>query len=275
METRYRKYYEPTEREQLWGLSVRGVGSYHATSGDIDFSGRLFPSFIMALIVNGSGTFWPEPDHPEKINSGTLIRVAPHTWHRYHPDENVGWKQHWVVFDGAYAELLYNRGVLGPPRSYVSVGHDDLLVHGMERLVETSRSETPFISAELRGLLFQVIQRGSELVKRSALGSRLPAVHAMMDHIERHWRDSIHVEDLSAKFGLSDSHLRRLFRRETGMSPRDYQLSIRINNAKSLLEQQHMTVQEVAWAVGMEDQYYFSRLFKARTGVPPSHWCGM
>ena len=59
------------------------------------------------------------------------------------------------------------------------------------------------------------------------------------------------------------------------MSPTEYQQSIRINEAKFLLEQGRMSVQEVARSVGIEDQYYFSRLFKARTGIAPSLWRGV
>lgn len=79
----------------------------------------------------------------------------------------------------------------------------------------------------------------------------------------------------AGELGVSDSHLRRIFRQDTGMSPTEYQQSIRINEAKFLLEQGRMSVQEVARSVGIEDQYYFSRLFKARTGIAPSLWRGV
>jgi len=41
---------------------------------------------------------------------------------------------------------------------------------------------------------------------------------------------------------------------------------------KSLLEQGDLSVKEVAYRLGFEDQYHFSRLFKKKTGIAPSQW---
>lgn len=275
MGERFRRYYEPTTRELDWGLSVRGVGTYEADTGDIDAAGRWFPYFIIVLIVSGGGTFWWNAGEAERIGAGAVIRVAPDVWHRYQPEKGRGWKQYWVVFDGEYAAGLYERGLFGPPRSVIQAGEDDTLRHAMEHLVDTARMNAPGAAGELRLGLLRVIQRTVQLARHEELGSRLPMVRAATDHIERTWRQRLDVSALAGELGVSDSHLRRIFRQDTGMSPTEYQQSIRINEAKILLEQGRMSVQEVARAVGIDDQYYFSRLFKARTGVAPSLWRGV
>jgi len=56
------------------------------------------------------------------------------------------------------------------------------------------------------------------------------------------------------------------------MTPYQYYIQIKIYKAESLLEQQDLSVKEVAYKIGFEDQYYFSRLFKNKTGVSPSEW---
>ena len=74
---------------------------------------------------------------------------------------------------------------------------------------------------------------------------------------------------LAEKFNLSQSHFRKLFKGFTGLSPVEYRNGLRIERAKELLSRNTVSVSEVALAVGIEDQFYFSRIFKEAEGVSP------
>jgi AraC-like DNA-binding protein len=54
------------------------------------------------------------------------------------------------------------------------------------------------------------------------------------------------------------------------MTPYQYFIHIKIQKAKSLLTQKDASVKEVAYKLGFDDQFYFSRLFKNKTGFSPS-----
>jgi AraC-like DNA-binding protein len=56
------------------------------------------------------------------------------------------------------------------------------------------------------------------------------------------------------------------------MAPYQYYIQIKIDKACRLLEQENISVKEAAFKLGFKDQYYFSRLFRQKTGVTPSHW---
>ena len=72
------------------------------------------------------------------------------------------------------------------------------------------------------------------------------------------------------------SHFRTDFQTEYrdrfGISPFEDLIGIRIARAKLLLLHGAMSVEEVAERVGFSSIYYFSRIFRARTGVSPSAW---
>ncbi len=58
----------------------------------------------------------------------------------------------------------------------------------------------------------------------------------------------------------------------SGVSPYQYFLHLKINRAKDLIAEGEYSIKEIAYMLSFENQYYFSRLFKSKTGVPPSQW---
>jgi AraC-like DNA-binding protein len=82
---------------------------------------------------------------------------------------------------------------------------------------------------------------------------------------------AINLPVISEQLGISTSRLNEIFKTYTSMTPYQYYIHIKIHKAESLLEEE-LPVKEVAYKMGFEDQYYFSRLFKNKTGVSPSDW---
>ena len=74
-------------------------------------------------------------------------------------------------------------------------------------------------------------------------------------------------EDVVAMFDSAAA-----FRRYTGLTPYQYFLQLRIHRAKELLSDPDVQVKEVAARLRFDNQYYFARLFKKKTGVTPSAW---
>ncbi|MFQ9395940.1 MAG: helix-turn-helix domain-containing protein [Lachnospiraceae bacterium] len=69
---------------------------------------------------------------------------------------------------------------------------------------------------------------------------------------------------------LSIGHLSTLIRRETGLSFSEYVTAKRMEDAKKLLCQENLSVEEVAEQVGYHDYFYFTKAFKKYAGVSPS-----
>ena len=73
---------------------------------------------------------------------------------------------------------------------------------------------------------------------------------------------------------ISRNYLYTLFKREYGVSPKEYLMTLRIQKAKLLFsdQSQPLSVSEVAYAVGFNDPLYFSRVFRKITGTSPSNY---
>jgi AraC-like DNA-binding protein len=76
----------------------------------------------------------------------------------------------------------------------------------------------------------------------------------------------------AAAVGLSTSHLRALFEKWLGESPKRFHSRYRIEQAQRLLSKQNLPVSEVALHVGFSDVHHFSRVFKQFTGLAPSRY---
>ena len=87
----------------------------------------------------------------------------------------------------------------------------------------------------------------------------------MLEHLDQ----PLQVATLAARACVSPSHFFVLFKRRTGCPPIDYFIRLRMRRARELLEAGSLHVKEVAAALGYEDPFYFSRMFKSVNHVAP------
>ncbi len=78
------------------------------------------------------------------------------------------------------------------------------------------------------------------------------------------------LEELAKVSSLSESRLSHLFREQMGETPMQYLEKRRIEQAQNLLQMTGKTVSQVAYEVGFNNPFYFSRVFKRRMGMNPS-----
>jgi transcriptional regulator GlxA family with amidase domain len=78
------------------------------------------------------------------------------------------------------------------------------------------------------------------------------------------------VASMTSRSGLRPRTFARRFKAATGYQPMDYVQTIRIEEAKQLLEANYASVEEIGHAVGYEDPTFFRRLFKRRVGMTPA-----
>ncbi len=77
------------------------------------------------------------------------------------------------------------------------------------------------------------------------------------------------VSELAPALNISGAYLRRLFKEEYHMTPKEYLTLCRLEIAKSLLNTEYFSIREVSERSGFENEKYFSTVFKKYCGVPP------
>lgn len=95
-------------------------------------------------------------------------------------------------------------------------------------------------------------------------------IEKALSYIEKHFKQSLSLEEMSNGVGLSRYHLSRTFKQYLGKSFKEYLTERRITEAKHLMAHDDKNVTEACFAVGFNDTSYFARVFRKREGISPS-----
>ena len=94
-------------------------------------------------------------------------------------------------------------------------------------------------------------------------------VEEICEHMKNHIYGNLSLDDLTERFHFGKSFLCEQFKKNTGKSPINYYLDLKLSEAKRLLREGDMTITEIAENLGFESPEYFSRYFKKRVGHSP------
>ncbi|NGZ77640.1 helix-turn-helix transcriptional regulator, partial [Saccharibacillus alkalitolerans] len=88
--------------------------------------------------------------------------------------------------------------------------------------------------------------------------------------IGRRFAEPLTAERLASELNVSASHLRKIFLRYAGETPKSYISALRLRHAERYLLHTDMKLHAIAGACGYGDEFHFSRTFKKRKGLSPS-----
>ncbi len=120
-------------------------------------------------------------------------------------------------------------------------------------------------------LLWQVLFEISELPHRNKTISK-SKVSDVISFIEKHYCDNFSSKDVEKYIGFSYKYISSIFKTETGMTIKEYQLMLRIRQAAKLLCSTDLDIAEISDKIGFYDPFYFSRIFKREKGFSPSKY---
>ncbi|MDR2500105.1 MAG: AraC family transcriptional regulator [Treponema sp.] len=177
--------------------------------------------------------------------------------------------EHWVGFTGSYFSGLVREGILSRDRIFFKPGLNETILAMYNGIFDEVRSQRPLYQlkacVQIMGLIGETLSYERRLSQPNVYEDIVNRTKGLM---ESNIYGEINLSSISGQIGLSASRLNEVFKTYTSMTPYQYYIHIKIHKAESLLEQD-MAVKEVAFRLGFEDQYYFSRLFKHKTGVSP------
>lgn len=224
---------------------------------------------ILALAVAGRARYQTDTESFD-ARRGTMLFFPRGTAHAAQSDPDDPWSFYSVgfVLEPASPGVADRIAALDPHRTF---GNTRQLQDLFEQLDRAWNSGMPGFSMACRGLVMLLMQQYLAAAERRRHAvPHAATIEAVVERMHQHVGRVDAVGDLARQAGLSESRFRDLFKAVTGCSVTRYQNRLRIQAAQDLLADGSMAVGEVAEELGFRDVYYFSRLFKRFTGVPPS-----
>jgi two-component system response regulator YesN len=97
-------------------------------------------------------------------------------------------------------------------------------------------------------------------------------IEEIKNFIKDNFYQPLSVNKLCQKFHYTPSYFSTMFKKEAGITYRDYLKKIRIEKAKELMKKTSLTISEVAFEVGYQNFNVFWEAFKSREGISPKEW---
>lgn len=111
-----------------------------------------------------------------------------------------------------------------------------------------------------------------EYIQKERTDGKQAVVRRAQDILMQRFSGEITLPELAEQLDLTPGYLSALMKKYIGKTFSEYLTYLRIEQAKKLLRQTHDKIYAVAVAVGYEDAFYFSRIFKRETGMTPGDW---
>lgn len=112
-----------------------------------------------------------------------------------------------------------------------------------------------------------------KLKVRSYFNGLSPArLQKAIEYIREHLAQNPSITEIAQMVGMSPFYFSRLFKQSTGLTPHQYLLKCRIEQAKQLLRATNLSIATVATQVGFVDQSHLARHFKRQVGISPSQF---
>jgi AraC-like DNA-binding protein len=209
------------------------------------------------------------------ICPGELLVIPADVPHAYGADAKTPWSVYWFLAEGVLnADCSAAMGVdVGNP--VIAVGHDSKLIslfvelidvleegHDPEHLLHGSS-----IVAHLLSLIIRCQRQATRLVPNAA-----QRVSASIEFMQRNLAHALDIAQLSRMAKLSPSYYSALFKRQTGRSPLDYFLQLRMQRAAELVDATNQSVKAIAARLGYADALYFTRVFTGVHGMSPTDY---
>ena len=282
-------HYPPvTPMDKAWGLQVlcldntntlleqRPVCLVDENGLDLWKVGRVLPHYQISYIMEGRGAFRSEQAGEVELCTGDMFLMFPGVWHAFAPDENTGWDEYYVRFEGVQADRLLEYQIISHYSPIFRLGSTpvvgQLFREMHEVVVAQPMVENRILASMLGVILAHAVNEAG--VYADAGAGRDPQFSGARTYLEEHHNENVDVCALARSVGTSYPVLRRLFHAATGLAPHKYHLHLRINRAKEMLENPEFRVKDVARMLGFEDESYFSRVFRREVGCSPTEWKG-
>jgi len=232
--------------------------------------------YLIHIVLEGEGVF-EALGETHRCAAGDAFVIFPDILVKYEADEEKPWKYMWVGFSGSIVEEALESIGITPDRAVVRNCPLEQLGPMFDHVFNSlDRTEYAAIgSMEASGwlrLILGKLARQEEAREEGRRASRATSYHQIEQAIRLlslQYAQQLSIETIAKTLGYHRTHLTKLFKEATGVSPQQYLYKVRMKKAEELLGG-GLTVAQIASSVGYSDPLFFTKQFHKWSGMSPT-----
>ena len=195
---------------------------------------------------------------------GQIVVLPRGLDHEYWGAPEDPWSIIFSNFRGQFATTILQEYGLGDTYCYSGENLRDMFSI-MEQIQSSDESES-MIQAKLVGFFNQLVYRLAVSQMEASYSAEAVALREyLVDNLDR----IVTNQELAEQIYRSVDYCVKLFNREYGTTPYNFQLNEKMKIARGLLSDTMLPIAEIGFRLGYRDTAYFSGLFKTKTGLSP------
>lgn len=257
-------------------LHITDIGYYPKAYNHYRERTEAINQHVFIYCIEGGG--WFKIDGREfAVTENQYFILPAGVSHSYGANENNPWTIYWIHFKGKLASNFvcnHDHPIEIRPNSHSRISDRIELFEEIFRTLEMgySRENLQYVCTMFHhylGTLNYVQQyrdaKNNESQKNDIVTA---AIHYMQENIEK----TLTLYEIAEHTGYSPSYFTAMFNQRTNYPPLTYFNQLKIQQACKLLDFTSMKINQICYKIGIEDAYYFSRLFSKIMGMSPSEY---
>lgn len=213
------------------------------------------PYWLIHFVVSGFG-YYRIGEREYNISPGEMFVIPPFEETFYKADTKKPWSYIWIGFTAS-------NGLPSELKDVVHCPEAIKVFDSMKNCENFASGKSAYLSAKLWELFALLLCNQKP---------QTDYVQYALDCIHSEYMNNITVEQISDRLNLDRSYFSTMFKKKTGVSPKQYLTNYRMNIAASLMTEKNTSITVIAYSVGYSDLFTFSKAFKRHYGVSPNEY---
>lgn len=234
---------------------------YHSCTGFRDMH-------LIHIIKSGKGTF---EINGKKYSLGPndLFYMPPNALASYCSDSKDPWEYYYFAFNGSYSLELIQSTIFKNNNYVGKIENCDTIINIIRTAAEDIMSkEFP----QLYGCeqLFKILPY--IMIPKASETNTSKYIEEAENYIKAHYHENISINKIAQHLNIDRSYFYRIFKDHFGISPMDYLINIRFQQARKLLSETNLSTNNIAKVVGYENYSPFYLMFQKKMGMTPQEF---
>jgi AraC-like DNA-binding protein len=258
-------------------LHICSIGYYPKAKDHYTFRKKGLSENFLFYCVDGHG-WYKTGGQQFEVGPNEFFILPQNVEHSYGSDPERPWSIYWIHFGGeSLKELNSMQAIQKHFKPFYIKNNGDIipLFQKIYKTLELGYSIDNLLFANMCLSQFITLFVYNLRHYESAAADKTDCVDSAILYMQQHINDNISLNVLSGQYNYSISRFSNLFKQKTGYAPIDYFVQMKMQKACQQLDFTNRSVKDIAFSMGFDDPYYFSKRFRTIIGMSPKKYRAM